>query len=538
MPTTDADRPHTADQGPDTTPRASAAPRAAFIGIAMGMTLGAVSQTLVSTALPTIVGEFGGYDSLAWVVSAYLLTSSIVVPFAGKLADMFGTTRMFRVAILVFAAGSLLAAVSQSMIVLIAARSIQGLGGGAIMTLAFTLVGRLAPARERGRYNGYIASLFALSSVLGPLVGGFFVDHLTWRLAFVTSVGLSLVALVVVQRNLPPDEARTGKRLDARGSLLLVVALATTMLVAMWGGQQFAWMSLRIIGLSVVALVSLAAFVWTEGRVEEPIVPLHLFRRRAVRVSSVLGFLSGMAMFGVIVYAPTFLQVSRGVSATKSGLLLIPLMGFITIGSAVGGRIMSRTGRFRHVAIAGSALLMVGAGLLATMSESTPVLIPSVFVGVSGLGIGLTMPVTIVAVQNAVRLDQLGAATSLTQFTRKIGSTLGVAILGGLFNAGVATSLAGSAALLPPGATADSLLDTPAKVALLPTPVASAVRSAVADGVRLTFTAAFFVAVVGLAVSTRLPDDELTDDELTDDSVKGDPPGKQPSGACDSPVPA
>ena len=242
--------------------------RSAFTGIMIGMALAAISQTLVSTALPTIVGDLGGYDQLSWVVSAYLLTSAVVVPFAGALADRYGTSRLFQLAIVVFAAGSALAAVSTSMGLLIAARSIQGLGGGAIMTLAFTLVGHIVAPRERGRYQGYIASLFAVTSVLGPLVGGFFVDHLTWRLAFVTNVVLSGVALVVFRRRRLVDVTGPGGRLDLPGSALLVVALVSTMLVLMWGGQRHAWTSGVIIALVLIAIGSFVLFVACERRAD------------------------------------------------------------------------------------------------------------------------------------------------------------------------------------------------------------------------------------------------------------------------------
>ena len=487
--------------------------RSAFTGIMIGMALAAISQTLVSTALPTIVGDLGGYDQLSWVVSAYLLTSAVVVPFAGALADRYGTSRLFQLAIVVFAAGSALAAVSTSMGLLIAARSIQGLGGGAIMTLAFTLVGHIVAPRERGRYQGYIASLFAVTSVLGPLVGGFFVDHLTWRLAFVTNVVLSGVALVVFRRRRLVDVTGPGGRLDLPGSALLVVALVSTMLVLMWGGQRHAWTSGVIIALVLIAIGSFVLFVAWERRATDPIVPLDLFSRPVVRVCALLSFLSGMAMFGVIVYAPTFLQIALGVAPTRSGLLLVPLMGCILVGSTAGGRVMSRTGRYRRLAIIGSAALLVGAGLLVTMSTTTPPWRPAVYVGVAGLGIGLVMPVTMVAVQNAVDRTRLGAATAVTQFTRKIGSTLGVALLGGLFNVRVADALEAAGAL-PAGTDADSLLQSPAQIAQLPTEVGDAVRQAVAEGATVTFLAAFVVAAIGLVVSFGLPNEELSDSSL------------------------
>ncbi|HWM18584.1 MAG TPA: MDR family MFS transporter [Ilumatobacteraceae bacterium] len=488
--------------------------RTIFAGILIGLSIAAISQTLVTTALPTMVGELGGFDKLSWVISAYLLTSAIVVPFAGKLSDLFGSTRLFQLAIVVFAAGSLLAGLSNSMVLLIVARGIQGVGGGAIMTVAFTLVAHIVPARERGRYQGYITSLFAVTSIAGPLVGGFFVDHLTWRWAFYLNVALSAVAIVVVRRNLPPDSSRPSKGVDQLGAALLVVTLVSVMLVAVWGGQQYAWSSPVIGALAIVAVVGAVAFIRCERVAAEPIVPLELFRHRVVRVATILGFLTGVTMFGVIVYTPTYLQVSLGVSATTSGLLLIPLMSSILIGSTFGGRAMSRTGRYKSLAVAGSAVLAVGAGLLATTGVGTALYLPSAYVGLVGLGLGLTLPVTLVAVQHVVSKEQLGAATSTNQFARKMGSTLGVAALGGIFSGRVSSRLVGGSNPLPAGTTPDSVLESPAAIDQLPVATADAVRSAVADGSSLVFAVAFVIAVIALVVSVRLPDDRLDDDDL------------------------
>ncbi len=487
--------------------------RTIFIGIMIGMALAAISQTLVTTTLPTMVGELGGLDHLSWVVSAYLLTSTVVVPFAGKLADLFGTTRLFQVAIVMFAAGSLLAGLSTSMAMLIAGRSIQGLGGGAIMTLAFTLVGHIVPMRERGRYQGYVASMFAVTSVIGPLLGGFFVDHLSWRWAFYSNVALAGVVLAIIRRNLPPDEKRAARGADLRGGALLVVTLISMMLVAVWGGQKLAWTSPAVVVLIAVALGGFVLFVRCERAASEPIVPIEMFGQRAVRTATTIGFMSGIAMFGVTVYAPTFLQVSLGVSATRSGMTLVPLMGCILVASTVGGRVMSRTARFKSLAVIGSGLLVVGTGSLATMTTRTATFVPSLYVGIVGLGLGLIMPVTLVAVQNAVTSERLGAATSVSQTTRKIGSTLGVAAFGGVFNTRVAAGLDEASADLPPGTAVDSLLDSPAAIARLPDVVATIVRDSVAEAAVLVFAVACAIAVLGFLVSLRLPNDELVDDD-------------------------
>jgi EmrB/QacA subfamily drug resistance transporter len=498
--------------------------RPAFFGVLVGMALAGMSQTIVSTALPTIVGELGGYGGLSWVVSAYLLSTAVIVPIAGKLADTYGTSRLFHISIAVFALGSLLAGLSTSMLMLIAARSVQGIGGGAIMTVSFTIIARLVPARERGRYQTKVASVFAVTSVAGPLIGGFFVDNLTWRWGFFAITILSGVAAWVV-RKLPADEPRESTGLDVVGVVLVLVIVLGLMLIAVWGGQRYSWLSFQMMALSAVCAVGIAVFVWWELRVDDPVVPVRMLRRRAVWTATALGLLSGIAMFGVIVYAPTYLQVTLGVSATASGLLLIPLMGFVLVGSTIGGRVMSRTGRYRSVAISGSAVLTVGAGLLATMGPSTALWLPSLYVGVTGLGIGLVLPVSVIAVQNGADPEQLGAATSLTQFVRKIGSTIGVAVLGGLFNARVNESLDLAASRLPAGTDPESFLETPSVINALPAEIAEIVRNAVSSGSTAAFTVALVVAAISLMVSIRMPDDELSDVQ----------PG---SGGVPDPVPA
>lgn len=485
-----------------------AAVRPIVFGVLVGISLAAVSQTFVTTALPTIVGELGGYGALSWVVSVYLLTSGLVVPFAGKLADRFGAERMFRVSIGVFALASFLAAMSNSMTMLVVARGVQGVGGGGLMTVAFTLIARLVPPRERGRYQSRVASLFAVTSVTGPLVGGFFVDHLSWRLAFVTVTVLGLVALVVVRR-LPADEGVSGEGADVVGGALLVVGLISLMLSTVWGGQRYAWASPIIVTLLASSLLFGTVFVLWERHARNPIVPVGLMHRRTVWVAVALGALSSVSMFAVIVLAPSYLQVSLGVTATTSGLLLVPLMGCTLIGSTLAGRVMSRTARYRYVALSGSLLLVAGSGLLTTLSETTATGVPSVYVGLVGLGIGLLMPVTLVAVQNQVESAQLGAATSLTQFTRKIGSTVGVAALGGLFTAQVTRSLDGADIQLPDGVTPESLLETPSAIEALPLALADAVRVAIAEGMSMAFLLAFLAAGLGLVLALFLPDTEL-----------------------------
>lgn len=492
-----------------------------FVGTALAMSLAAISQTSVSTALPTIVGDLGGYSGLSWVVSAYLLTSAIVVPFAGKLADNFGATRLFRVAIAVFAIGSLLCGLSATMWMLIIARGIQGLGAGSIMTLSFTLVARVVPPRELGRYQSRIAALFAVTSVIGPLIGGFFVDHLTWRWAFFTVTVLSVVVLVAFP-NLQSERRASGARADVLGAILLVFSVISLMLVAGSVGPAAPWKSPRVAALLVIAIVGLIVFVRRELKFSDPLVPVALLRQRSIWAPVGLGFVSGISMFGVIVYATLFLQVAVGRSATQSGLLLVPLMGCVVISSSFGGRVMSKSGRFRALAILGSALMVVGTSVLVGMSPTSSAAIPSIAAGLVGLGLGLLMPVTLVAVQNEVDPAELGQATSLVQFTRKMGSTLGVALLGGVFAVQAERSL--RAAQLPAGTTLESVLETPDQLVDLPDSIEAAVRNAVASGTTTAFGAALLASAVGLVFALLIPSGELRDVDLAARPVSDDLP--------------
>jgi EmrB/QacA subfamily drug resistance transporter len=511
----------------------SGPPRMVFAGILVALSVTAISQTFVTTALPTMVGDLGGFDGLSWIVGGYLLASTIVVPFAGKLADLYGTNRLFQISIVTFAIGSVIAGRATSAEMLVAARVLQGLGGGAILTLSFTLVALLVVPRERGRYQGYIASLFTAANVAGPLVGGFFVDHLSWRWIFYTTGLVCLAALLFVRRNLPPDVKSTDSPFDLAGSCLLVVALVGVMLIATWGGQQMEWTSPALLGLAALTLATIIAFVIVERRADEPVMPVDLFSRRSVRVATILGFLTGVAMTTVLTYGPTFVQLALDVGAAASGLVLMPLMLCVMLASALGGRIMSKTARYRPTTIAGALLLAVGTGLMCLITAGTPLFVPSICVALVGLGIGLTTPAHMVAVQNAVGDDRLGAATSTTQFTRKIGSTIGVAVAGGLFTATTASRLRDAGAL---GADEpiSTLLDTPSRIDALPDQLEATVREAVASGAIAVFVLTFFAAALAFVLSFRLPDERLADASTDDPRDSGDASSVTDSSSPDS----
>ena len=511
-----SDRPARTTATSMATPIASGRPPAAvFGGILVALSVAAISQTFVSTALPTMVGDLGGFDGLSWIVTSYMLASTIVVPFAGKLADLYGTHRLFQFVIVTFAAGSIVCARSNGVEMLIAGRVLQGFGSGAILTLSFTLVARLVAPRERGRYQGYISAVFTVANVAGPVVGGFFVDHLSWRWLFYATAAIAGAALVVVRVSLPRDLKRSSAPLDLVGSGLLVVSLLALMLATTWGGQRIGWTSPVMLALAVVFAVATVLFVRAERAAAEPVMPIDMFRDRSVMVATILGFLTGMAMTVVITYGPSFVQLALGASATESGLVLMPLMICVTIATTAGGKLMSRSGQYRSTAITGALTLALGTGLLATMTSTTALYMPSIAVGLAGVGIGLTTPAHMIAVQNTVDGDRLGAATSLTQFTRKIGSTIGVAVAGGLFTATTASRLRDAGALAD-GESLSELLDSPERIETLPAATEQVVRESVASGATALFVLTFVAAAISFALSFRLPRVQLDGAEVSE----------------------
>ncbi|MGH8936425.1 MAG: MDR family MFS transporter, partial [Acidimicrobiia bacterium] len=425
-----------------------------FSGLMLGMLLAALDQTIVATALPTIVGELGGLDHLSWVVTAYLLASTATAPLYGKISDLYGRKRVFQFAIVAFLAGSVLAGLSTSMTQLIAFRGIQGLGAGGLLVLTLTIIGDILSPRERGRYQGYMGSVFAVASVAGPLLGGFFVDHLTWRWVFYINLPIGIVALFVVSTVLDLPFRRVQHRIDYAGAAFLMAGVTALLLVTVWGGSQYSWGSLEILGLVLASLVFLGLFVLQERRAEEPILPLRLFRNRTFTLTGLAGFIIGTAMFGAIVFLPLFLQVVTGVTATNSGLLLLPLMlGLITTSIAIG-RLVTRTGRYKRYPVVGSLVTTMGLFLLSRMDASTGRLSAGAFMLIVGLGLGMVMQVLVVAVQNAVEQRDLGVATSSSSFFRSLGGAVGTALFGAIMSARLTSSLAG---LLPGGVPATDL---------------------------------------------------------------------------------
>ena len=412
---------------------------AVLSGLMLGMFLAALDQSIVGTALKTIVTDLGGAEHVSWVVAAYLITSTVSTPLYGKLSDLYGRKPVYQVAIGIFVLGSILAGFSQSMVMLILARAVQGLGGGGLLSLAFTIIGDMVSPRERGKYQGYFGAVFGLSSVAGPLLGGLFTDTIGWHWIFFVNVPIGVLAWLVVGARLNLPFTRRDHHLDYLGALTLVAGVSALLLVTQWGGQEYAWGSGQILGLSALAVLLLVAFVLVERRSPEPILPLRLFRNRTFSLVNGAQFIIALGMFGAIIYVPFYLQLVRGYSATGAGLLMIPVVGGILVTSISSGQAISRYGRWKPFPVAGTAIFTVGLALTATLTTTTPVWLLGLYLAVIGAGLGLTMQTLVLAVQNDSDPSELGVATSSVAFSRSLGGAIGTAVFGAIVIAGTTT---------------------------------------------------------------------------------------------------
>jgi EmrB/QacA subfamily drug resistance transporter len=470
-----------------------------FAGLMVAMLLASLDQTIFSTALPTIVGELNGVDHMLWVTTAYILASTIVMPVYGKLGDLVGRKWLFVAAIVLFLVGSVMGGLSDSMGTLIAGRAVQGLGGGGLMILALAIIADVVPARQRGKYQGIMGAVFAVSSVAGPLLGGYFTDGPGWRWAFWMNIPLGILAILSAVYFLKlPKREYVKPKIDIAGMTVLALFATALVLFTTWGGNTYAWDSPVIIGLIAGTVLAAVAFVLIERRALEPVIPLALFANRNFNLTTAAGLIIGVAMFGALAYMPTYLQMVTGVGATDAGLLMIPMMGALLVSSVASGQIVSRTGRYKALPIVGMFITAAGLFLLSTMTATTAIWLMCVFLGVMGLGLGMSMQILILVVQNSFPIGIVGTATASNNFFRQIGSSLGAAIVGSLFVSRLTESLSAN---LPAGATAGGTNSlTPAIVSGLP----DAVRTVVVNAYNDALTPIFLLLVPLVLVAAVL----------------------------------
>ncbi len=509
----------------------------------LGMLLAALDQTIVATALPTIVGDLKGGAHIAWVITAYLLATTVSTPLWGKLGDQYGRKTFFQASIVIFLVGSVLSGISHSMVELIAFRAVQGLGSGGLMVGAQAIVGDIVSPRERGRYVGLFGAVFGVASIVGPLLGGVFVDNLTWRWIFYINVPIGIIALIVVASQVPGKLRRVHHVIDYAGTAVLALAATSFILLTSLGGTTYGWNTAPIWILGAGGVLLVGVFVLVERRATEPVLPMHLFRMRAFWVTSVVGFVVGFAMFGALTYLPAFFQVVRGVSPTFSGVQLLPLMVGLLVVSIGSGQLISRTGKYRFWPIAGAAVMTLGLYLLSLMDVGTSSLLDSLYMLVLGMGIGGVMQVLVIIVQNAVPHSELGVATSGATFFRSIGGSFGTAIFGAIFANVLVGNLARHLHGLRPPAGFSSADITPALLAHLPAAIHLGFVAGYAESIQTVFTVAAPIGVLAFLFTWLIPHVELrkwpSAGEMAGEVAAAEPsPGSAASGSAASGRPA
>jgi EmrB/QacA subfamily drug resistance transporter len=465
-----------------------------FAGVMAGLALSALDGTIVTTALATIVGELGGIEYYAWVGTSYMLTSTTATPLFGKLSDLYGRRLLFQIAIITFIVGSLLCGVSQNMWQLVVSRGIQGIGGGGLFSLAFAIIGDVVPPRERGKYVGFITSIFTASSVLGPLIGGFIVDNTSWRWIFLVNLPVGLIALVITDRALRLPFVRHQRKIDYLGATLLIVAVTSLLLGLSWTGESYGWTSIATLGLFAVTVVSTAMFISWERRAQEPIIPLSMLKLDVVSTVVPMMFLVGAIIFGANTFMPLYLQGVTGVSATNSGLLLAPLAVAVAVTAIITGRITARTGKYKLWLPMG-ALFSIGGLIMVSFLGTTRGYLYVAMIGSFwiGAGMGALMPTGTLAVQNAVPMHEMGSASSTVIFMRQLGGAIGLAAYGTLLNSRLT------------GRVDPELIRVPRDIKNLPSPAREEALAGLTDAINVVFRATLPVMAIAFVIALAVP---------------------------------